>query len=168
MTLFDIILLCIIGGFGLFGFWFGLISAAGSLLGTALGAFLAFRFYIPFADNLMKFTGWTGNFPKVVAFIIVFLIINRLIGFIFYVIGKIFSPLTNLPFIHSLDSILGAILGLFEGVFVMGIIAIFIKTIPVGDFFMNQIRSSVVIPWCTAVASILWPLIPEFFKTIKS
>lgn len=164
MSLFDIILLLLIAGFGLFGFMFGFISVIGSLLGTALGAFLAFRYFGWLADILMKFTGWTGNFPKVVAFIIVFLIINRLIGYIFFLIGKLASPITNLPIIHTFDSILGAIFGLLEGAFVLGVIAIFIQKIPLGNLLAAQILSSRVVPICLSVASILLPLIPEFFK----
>ena len=50
MSTFDIVLLVIIGGFGLFGLWFGIVHTLGSLLGTALGIFLASHYYGPVAD----------------------------------------------------------------------------------------------------------------------
>jgi uncharacterized membrane protein required for colicin V production len=82
MSLFDIILLCIIAGFGLFGLWFGLISTLGSIAGTLLGVYLASRWYVPVAEWLINTTGWSPNFSKVVIFIIVFLIAWLVLFFI--------------------------------------------------------------------------------------
>ena len=66
MGLSDIILLIIIAGFAMFGFWFGLIHTLGSLLGTVFGAYLASRYYEPMADWLINITGWGENISKVV------------------------------------------------------------------------------------------------------
>ena len=167
MSLFDIVLLCIIGGFGLFGLWFGLISTLGSIAGTLLGVYLASRWYVPLADWLIHTTGWSDNFSKVVVFIIAFLIINRLVGFVFYIIGKLLRVVTRLPFIRGLDRILGLAFGLLEGVIVLGIIFFFINKFPVSPKFMTMIGESTVAPYTLAVASLLWPLIPSALKSIK-
>ncbi|MSU75652.1 MAG: CvpA family protein [Candidatus Magasanikbacteria bacterium] len=168
MFIFDIILLCVIGGFGLFGWRFGLVSTIGSLAGTVLGVFLATRWYAPLAEWLMRTTGWTGNFSKVIVFILAFLIINRLIGFIFYILGKALSVVTRLPFIHTVDRLLGSVFGFFEGVIVLGIIFYFIGKFPLSPSFMNYVGQSKLAPLCGGVASILFPFVPEAVKSIKN
>lgn len=168
MNLFDVILLIIIAGFGMFGFWFGLIHTLGSLLGTIFGAYLASRFYEPMGNWLMGITGWSNNFSKVLMFIIAFIIINRLVGFGFWVFDKLANVFTSLPFLNSLNRFLGMILGVFEGVVTLGLIFYVIERYPVWDKFMVWLAASIVAPYCSAAAAVLIPLLPEALKMLKS
>lgn len=168
MGLFDIILLIIIGGFAMFGFWFGLIHTLGSLLGTVFGAYLAARFYEPMAGWLMGITGWGGNAAKVVMFIIAFLIINRLVGFAFWIFDKTIGVITRLPFINSLNRFSGLILGAFEGAVTLGLIIYFIERFPLSDKFMSWLAESIVAPYLSGIAAVLLPLLPEALKILKS
>ena len=168
MSLFDLILLIIIGGFALFGLWFGLVHTLGSLLGTILGVYLASRYYQPFAEWLIQTTGWGANISKVIVFIIAFIIINRLVGLVFYVIDRILSVITKLPFISGINRLLGLAFGLFEGILVVGIVLYFIARFPLGLGFMSSLASSRIAPFTINVASILWPFIPEAIKILKS
>ena len=168
MSLFDIILLIIIGGFALFGLWFGLVHTLGSLLGTILGVYLASRYYQPFAEWLIKTTGWGSNISKVVVFIIAFIIINRLVGLAFYFIDKVLSVFTRLPFISGLNRLLGLVFGLFEGILVLGIAFYFIARFPLGTQFMSAFSTSRIAPFTIQTSSILWPFIPEAIKILKS
>lgn len=167
MSLFDLICFMIIGGFALFGLWFGLVHTLGSLLGTVLGVFLAFRWYAPFATWLMQLTGWTGNFPKVIVFVIAFLIVNRLVGLLFFFLDKVLSIITTLPFINGLNRLLGGIFGVLEGIIVLGIVFYFINKFPVNQAFMDALAVSKVAPVCLHAASILWPLIPVGIRALQ-
>ncbi len=167
MTLFDVGQILIIGGFALFGIWFGLISTLGSLLGTVLGVYLASRWYAPFAEWLINITGWTGNFPKVVVFIISFLLINRLVGFGFHLLDRSLSIFTRLPLLNGLNRLLGLIFGLAEGIIVLGIAFQFINKYPLAPWFMEQLGRSKIAPLCLQAASILWPLVPEAVTKIN-
>lgn len=164
MSLFDLVLLALIAGFALFGFWFGLISTLGSIAGTAVGVFVAGRFYSYPAEALMKFTHWQGNFSNVVAFIVVFLVVNRLVGLAFYFFDKILYIFTKLPFIGGLNRILGTIFGVAEGIIVLGVTFYIIQKFPLWPSLMDQISNSKIIPFCTNVASFLWPLLPGVLK----
>ena len=113
MPLIDIILLIIIAGFGMFGLWFGLIHTLGSLIGTIAGIYLATRFYEPMAGWLTNITGWGGNVPKVIMFIVAFIVINRLVGFAFWIVDKVLSLVTRLPFIAGINRFLGLIFDWF-------------------------------------------------------
>jgi len=168
MSLFDILLLVTMGGFALFGLWFGLVHTLGSLLGTILGAYLASRYYEPMAGWLVQVTGWSENGSRVLMFIIAFVLINRLVGFAFWIVDKIFKVVTHLPFIRSIDRIFGGVLGFFEGVITIGLIFYFVERFPLSEKIMGMVADSVVVPKTVAVAGLLIPLLPEALKLLRS
>jgi len=167
MGLFDVILLIIIAGFAMFGFWFGLIHTLGSLIGTVAGAYLASRWYEPMGDWLANITGWEGNVPNVVMFIIAFFVINRLVGFGFWVVEKTTDILTKLPFIEGINRFLGMILGAFEGILTLGLILYFIDKVPLSEKFMGYMANSLIAPFLTKTAGILIPLLPDALKMLE-
>jgi len=168
MSLFDIILVGILAGFTLFGFWFGLVHTLGSLVGTLIATFLATRWYVAAAAWLSGITGWTGNFPKVLMFIVLFLIINRLVGFGFFLVDRALSFLTKLPFINGINRVAGAVLGFVEGFVVIGITLYFIIKFPLGAGFMSAMEGSTIAGYCVHAASVLLPLVPEAIKQLKN
>jgi len=168
MEFVDVILFIIIAGFAMFGFWFGLIHTLGSLLGTVFGAYLASRYYEPMADILIGITGWGENVSKVVMFIIAFLIINRLVGFAFWIAERFLHILTSLPFIKGLNRILGLLLGLFEGLITIGLILYFIERFPLSEFIMQHVAGSAIAPYAVSTAEILLPLLPQALKMLQS
>ena len=168
MPLVDIILLVLIGSFALAGLWFGFVHTLGSLVGTLVGAYLASRYYEPLADWLITWTGWSPNAARVVMFIVAFIIINRLVGLVFWIIDKVLSIVTRLPFISSINRLLGFILGIAEGVITVGLVIFFIERIPLSNHIMGYIAVSKVAPMVAGVAAILWPLLPEAFRMLQS
>jgi hypothetical protein len=68
-----------------------------------VGAWLASRWYIivfEWAENL--FFGY-DNLGKVLTFIILFTLINRLVGFAFALIDKTFRLLSIIPFLKTIN-----------------------------------------------------------------
>jgi len=168
MPIIDIILISIVSVFALFGLWFGLVHTLGSLLGTILGVYLAGRYYEPVAEWLISATGWGDNVARVTVFIIAFLIINRLVGMVFYFIQKFTSIFTSLPFISGLNRLLGLVFGCFEGVITIGIIIYFIDRFPLSDKIMGMLEISQIAPFAIMIASVLVPLLPEAIKLLES
>lgn len=168
ISYFDLGLLIFIGGFGLFGLWFGLVRTLGSLLGAILGLYLAVRFYEPVAYWLMNITGWKENVSRVLIFIIAFFIINRLVSLVFWLAEKLLSVITSLPFINSINRMLGLLFGILEGALVAGIIFYFMSKFPVWPKLMTWLAESKVAPYTVKLASTLWPLIPEALKTLQN
>ncbi len=168
MGLFDIVLLILLGGFGLFGLWFGLIHTLGSLLGTVAGAYFASRWFDNMAEWVQGITGWDGNWTNIIMFTIAFVFINRLVGFIFWLVERFFEGFTKLPFIASMNRFLGLFLGIFEGMITLGLIFFFIDKFPVGETFMSWVEASTVVPFVADTAEILLPLIPEAIKELES
>lgn len=168
MELFDVALLIIIAGFALAGFMFGFIHTIGSLLGTILGVYLASRYYAPVAAWLIGVLGWGGNGVKVLMFVIAFILINRVIGFLFWAIDKSFNIVRVIPFVTTINRVAGLVLGALEGVITLGIIIYFIDKYPLSEKLMGMIASSEVAPHTLKVANILLPLIPQAMQVLKS
>ncbi|TSC84865.1 MAG: membrane protein required for colicin V production [Parcubacteria group bacterium Gr01-1014_13] len=168
MSIFDIVLLVIIASFSLFGLWFGLIHTLGSLIGTVFGVYLASRFYEPVASWIINFSGWNQNYIKVIVFVITFLLITRIVGFVFWIMEKFLMIFTRMPFIHGLDRIMGAIFGALEGAVVLGVSLFFISRFPISLTFMQGLGESKIAPALVKLASILIPLFPEAFRLLRS
>lgn len=168
MSFFDLILIIIIGGFALFGFWFGLVHTLGSLLGTLLGLFLASRIYVPLADWLVRITGWNENFAKVIMFILAFLVINRLVGFGFFLVDRFTAIITRLPFLNSINRILGAAFGALEGIIVLGIFFYIFARYPFSERLTEAVAHSKIASFTVKTASVIWPLVPDALQKLKS
>ena len=160
MPLADLIILGIILGFIIVGFKSGLIHTLGSLIGTLAGIYLASRYYEALASWLAHFTGWSPNFVRVLTFIISFLVINRLVGVVFWVADRTFGLISRLPILTGFDRLLGAILGLLEGIIVVGIALFFITKFPPGEQFMKELDKSQIAPKIITFTMFLWPLLP--------
>jgi len=167
MTVFDVILLIILGGFMLFGLWFGFIHTLGSIIGTFAGAFLAGVWFDLLGGWLEKIFG-NPNLMKIFAFIFIFLIINRLVGFGFYVLDKIFNFFTVIPFLKTINRLLGMVLGFFEGLLVVGLSLFVIARFPISDWFTSVLQASALAPWFIATSKILQLMLPELLKQIHS
>jgi membrane protein required for colicin V production len=168
MILFDIILLLILGGFVAYGLWFGLVHTLGVLVGTIAGAFLAARWYEPVSSWLGFLFGGHQNLARVVCFLFLFIIINRLVGLAFWLVDKIFSVLKIIPFLKTVNRLLGAAFGFLEGVLVLGLTLYLAERYPLGDWFTNSLADSKIAHYFIAVGKILMPLLPEVIKQLKS
>lgn len=168
MNWIDLSFLVIIGGFSLFGFWFGFIHTAGSLMGTLAGAYLASRYYEPMAQWLINITGWQGNTARVVMFILAFFVISRAVGFLFFIVDKLLSIITRLPFISSINRVLGAALGFLEGVMTLGLVLFFVERFPLSENFMNVLAQSEFAPKFRSIADVFIPLLPDALKLLHS
>lgn len=168
MSLFDVILVIIISAFALAGFWFGIVHTVLSMFGMVVGIYLAARLYEPAAYWVIHLTGWGANFSKVLLFIILFFVINRLVSLVFWLLDKFLSIFTHLPIIRSVDRLLGLAFGALEGFFVLGIILYFVSRFPLSDNFMSALSASVVAPYATKIIQWLLPLLPPALRALKS
>ncbi len=167
MTIFDVILLLILFGFIMFGLWFGLIHTLGAIVGTFAGAFFAGLWYANLAIWLEQIFG-NPNLMKIFAFIFIFIIVNRLIGFGFYVLERIFGFLKTIPFLSTVSRIIGGILGFFDGILVIGLSLFIVARFPVSDWFTQVLQASKLSPWFIKVSGVLQLMLPELLKQIES
>lgn len=168
LSILDLILLLILFLFIAFGFAMGLVQTIGAILGVIVGAWAAGLFYEPFGVWLEPILLGNTALARIVAFIIIFVLINRLVGLLFWIINKIFKLFTIIPFTKSLNRLLGALLGFVEGTLVLGLILYFVSRFAFTDWIIDVLVASKVAMWLVWVASILAPLLPELLRQIKS
>lgn len=145
MHTFDLILLFILLGFFGSGLKDGFVHSFGRLIGSIFGFLAAKAWSISVATWLGGFVplGWA----RLVAFILIFAIITRLIGFGFKLIDGVFNILSIVPFLKSINAFLGGILGLVEGVLLLGGAIYLVVTFKLVPSILHWINISTVAPW---------------------
>ena len=161
MILLDLILVLIIFFFTVSGFWFGLIMTLGSLVGTVAGVLVAGQYFEAFAAKLIGLAMGNAGVAKVFAFVLIFLLVSRLVGLIFWVINKIFNLIAIIPFLKSLNRIGGGVLGFAEGVVFLGIALVIAAKYVTVPWFVDAILASKVAAWLMKYGNILVPLLPK-------
>ena len=164
MPIFDLILIIILAGFVFYGLFFGLIRTLGSLLGVILGLWLTLVFYLTVYDWLKNLFFGHELAGKVIAFIILFTLINRLIGFIFAVLDRTFDLLSIIPFLKTVNRLAGAILGFIEGGLVLGLILSYLSPI---FSSVAWFQASQAAPFLIKFSSLIMPLLPGLLNKIK-
>lgn len=160
MGFIDIVLIVIVGAFVLFGLFFGLVHTLGSLLGTIVGIIFASRLVDP-AFETFGFLFGGGTVSRIIIFILIFFIITRLVGIVFWFVGKIFNVLTWIPFAQSLDRLLGGLFGFVEGVIVVGVALFYAMQVLPDDTLRTMLETSVVADFLVATMSVLQVFFPE-------
>jgi membrane protein required for colicin V production len=168
MTLFDAILLIFLSGFVFYGLFFGLIRTVGSLVGIVLGVFLASRLYLIGFEWIQELFLGHDNLGKVVSFIILFVFINRLIGFGFSLLDKSFNIISIIPFLKTINRLGGALFGFIEGALILGMILyVAARYAMIGNWFAYLLVNSKIAPFLLKFASVLTPLLPEILKKLQ-
>ena len=168
MTPFDVILLFVVFGFAWYGFLYGLVRTVGGLLGLVLGFYVAGILAEPIAPWLGFLVGGREEIAKVIVFIVIFIILNRFTGFVFFLLDRIFKFVSFIPFLKSINRLAGLLLGLIEGVLVVGGVLLFTRRFiidtPLADIFLGSDAAY----WLVKIAGILLPLLPNVLADLPT
>lgn len=168
LPLIDTILLIFLFGFVFYGFFFGLIRTVGLLVGVVVATVLASRLYLSVADWASELFFGHDNLGRIIVFILLFSLINRLVSFAFSMLDGIFNILTIIPFLKTINRLTGAVLGFLSGGLVIGLILyISNKYTFIDNWFGKWLVDSVLAPYFLKFADILLPLLPEMLKKIE-
>lgn len=162
MTILDVILLIILSGFIWFGLFFGFIHALGSLAGTVLGAWVAYKNYGAFGSWAAGYLGFE-NVAKVVAFLIIFAIVSRLVSFAFSLLDKFYNFLSIIPFLETINKLGGGALGLAEGCLSIGVVLVLLLNYPLASWLTSAIDHSQVAAWIMEVVAALMPFVLNIY-----
>ncbi len=161
MTLFDLILALAVFAFVLAGLWFGLIQALGALVGMVASVLIAGHY-------AAAGTFGTSNLARVLTFVIVVILVNRLIGLVFWIIQKIFRIVAVIPFLKTFNALLGGVLGFVEGILVVGGALYVAARYPVWSGFAKMLADSKIGLWLLHAFGFFAPLLPEAIRQIKA
>ncbi|MFH0804579.1 MAG: CvpA family protein [Patescibacteria group bacterium] len=163
MAIFDIVLVVLFFGFVGAGFYFGFIHTLGAVIGTVVGVLVASNFYgaiAPFFQFFMLKEGVANT----LAFIIIFLLVSRLVGYLAHLFDQGFKIIRFIPFASSANRLAGALFGFFEATLVLGTILFVTSQFQISPAVNAAIDSSAFAGLLMTIAQILTPLIPESLK----
>lgn len=160
VSVIDVVILLVIFAFTIAGFIFGFIHTLGALVGTVLATFVASRVVGP----VSALFGGGRDIAAVAIFVIVFLIISRLVGLIFWLIDRVFKVISVIPFTKSVNRILGSGLGLLEGIIVVGAVIYVASAVLPEAWFHRVVEPSILALPILEVFSIFAGLLPELLR----
>lgn len=133
----DIAILVVLAGFLIKGLLRGLLKEVCSLAGLFVGAFLAFRFHGPLAEELMG----RADLPAQIAVVICFMTLFLATMVFFLVLGFLLSRFVKLLFLGGFNRVIGGFFGLAQGVLLLAVVlfALWLRPLPWGlDEFKQQ------------------------------
>ncbi len=140
----DLVLVLILIGFGVLGWKRGFILTIGQVIGSIIG-FLIARTTSPWLGAVIAlFMPSRPGLAQLIAFIIIFFIIERLIGILVGLVNVVFKIITALPIISSVDKFLGFVLGIVEGIVFVGSSVYLVMTLRLDASLMAWLSSSTV------------------------
>lgn len=169
ITAIDIVLIIVLFGFIFYGLFFGLIRALGALIGALAGFLLASKFYL-FAFGFVQglFFGH-DNIGKIIIFIILFTLINRLVCLAFALINKTYDLISIIPFLKIINRLAGAIFGFLEGAVVLGVsLFIISNNFFIGNWFVKFLDNSQVAPFLLKFVLLLKPMLPGMLNKLQN
>lgn len=167
MSLFDLAILIIIGGYVFTGFRTGLIQGIGSIVGLVLAAWLAGLWYTGVADRLLPLVGNSQNGANILAFFILFLVLSKLVGIGFYIIDRAFRIIAVVPGMKLMNRLGGAILGFIEGVLFIGLVLTFAQPYASGTVFAAPLAESQFVDLLIGAAGWMAPLLPDIVDRFR-
>jgi len=153
-TIADLILLAIAAFFILSGLYHGFIRTIGSLIGLIGGTVVA-----SWSVNWLSTILPLGEHPvwTIVFFVIILILCAQIIGWIFVLIDRAYKLLSIIPFLSSINKLLGGIVGLIEAIAVIAAIGYAAQTYLLEGAFQAAILGSQVMEWLgIAVGVITW------------
>ena len=104
-----------------------------------------------------------------VCFVVLFVVVTRLMDFVFILIEKVFKFIAIIPGSKYINNLAGAALGFLEGALFLGLIIYVISRYAlIGNFFAKELTTSFIAPILLKIVNIILPVLPDALKALKS
>jgi membrane protein required for colicin V production len=167
MSFIDIVIIILLAGFVWKGVRLGLIEGIGGIIGLFVGVFLAGHYYQQVGEIFKTVLFGSETLATITGFLVVFILVNRLVALIFWIIDKIFNIIAIIPFLKSINRLLGGIFGLIEGLIFIGIIIYVLAFFPLTGGIGRSVENSKFAGIFQTVGKIASPFIPDSIKNVQ-
>jgi uncharacterized membrane protein required for colicin V production len=151
----DVVLIVLLSGFIFYGLFFGLIRTVGA--------------YLPVSELIEPIFFNYNNLGKVLVFLVLFTLINRLVGFGFYLLEKIFNVISIIPFLKTINRLGGAVLGFLTGGLSIGLLLFVVSRYTLLDSILGRwLVDSKLAPMFLKMNDFLLPLLPVVLKKLQA
>ncbi|WP_298820092.1 CvpA family protein [Chloroflexus sp.] len=159
MTDADIAVVVVLGLFTILGFYWGIIRQVLAVVGLVVGVMLAGQYGTEVAVWLGSFLT-DPNLAQALGFIAVLLLVSGTAS----LIASLLHSLAGLMFLGWIDHLLGALLGLAQGLLAVTAVLIVLVVFPI-DPWSELVRSSLLAGWLLRLGEPLTFLLPELFAS---
>ncbi|MBI5135202.1 CvpA family protein [Candidatus Uhrbacteria bacterium] len=119
MTLLDVILIVIMLLFVAAGFRSGAIHSVATVIGFAVGIWVANHYYGVVAERFAPMIGGQLLLAKLIAYPVIVVVVSKAVGITAWLVGKI---LGLIPLFGTFNMVIGAFIGAFESWLVLGLV----------------------------------------------
>lgn len=169
LTIVDIIIIIILAVFIVLGLFKGLIRMAGSIFGIIVAAWIATHYYLMVSEWIQSLFFGRIGLGKVIVFILIFIIINRLVSLVFMILDGVFDIISIIPFLGSINRLGGALLGFLEGILALGLILYIASRASIlNNWLGGWLVDSEIVPFLLKFVNIMLPFLPEALKQLKA
>lgn len=144
MLLVDLILIVLLLAFAASGYQKGFVVTLGQLIGAVIGFLVARAGSPAFGAVVGIFLPGRAGLAQFIAFVLIFLIIDRLVGWVFGLAEAVIGILTRLPILSTINHLLGAIIGLAEGFVLIGSSVYLVLTFHLDPTLVTWLSGSVI------------------------
>ncbi len=165
MPIVDIVLVGLICAFALFGFFSGFVYAIGSLIGTIVASVLAFT-YIDVVFGYIGPLFGGGAIARVSVFFLLFFLISRVFGILFWLFRKLFHFLSWIPFAGIINRLLGGLLGVVEGVILVGVAVYYAEHVLPASSILSSLQTSAIAKQLLDLVTLFQMFFPALAKYV--
>lgn len=148
MLIVDIVLALVLLALAYNGWKAGLIKSLGHLVGAVLGFLIARAWSSLIAVWMARLIPLRQGVLQFIAFILLFLIVERIVGILVELADKAFKIVSWLPIISSVQKMIGAFIGLIEAVVLIGASAYVITTSRLDPTLLTWVNGSRIAGFC--------------------
>ncbi len=163
MNIWDIVLLVILAYFIYKGFRSGFVKIIGGFAAIVVGAWAAGQFYDMVAQWFIEYFDMQLMTAIVVSFIAIYAATNIIINVLVGIITRVFRYIPMATFTNRL---IGAVLGFFEGLLLLGLMIWVINLFPFQNEFATSLKESKVASYFEYSTKLVQPLLPKSLRDI--
>ena len=173
----DIVLGLILFFFFTLGFVYGFVHALGLVAGIIVGLWAANQYFqdvagwvvelIPFIEESVPWL--SGSAIEVISFVLIGSVTFKLVALAFEGFDHLIRVLYVIPFMKSINRVLGAIIGLSEAILMLSLLIHFTQQVDfIKDFTSSYIETSFIAEKLLAVGTFIAPILPNLLGYIRS
>lgn len=149
----NLILILVLLAFAAGGWRSGFVQTLGHFIGAILGFLVARAWYSFIGSILLHVLPVRPGIASFIAFVLIFIAVERIVGILTAIADKVLKILTHLPFLNTIQRLLGAFLGFLEGIVFIGSSAYVILQFRIDPTLVAWVTGSSVAQACSQMFS---------------
>ncbi|PIT93568.1 hypothetical protein COU00_03695 [Candidatus Falkowbacteria bacterium CG10_big_fil_rev_8_21_14_0_10_43_11] len=165
---FDAILIVMVLGAAVYGFFKGIIRMAGDFFGVLIGIWVAGNYFLPFYEWTQSLYLGNANAGKAISFLLLLAITRKLISLAVMILDKFINFISIIPFFWTINRFAGAIFGFLSATLSLGVVIYFLSRYSISFGFDKILVGSNIAKLLLRFGEFFSPLLPEILRQVHS